>query len=228
MAEVKHIRTLRSKKLHPEHVKLINDAIRKNARGKEKDLHITYRKENGEVSERKVRPLAVKGKSLFVAHCHKRNAIRSFKVERISMIKSAFWEGFEKRSYDYKQEAKDLQERFSKRSKSTPIDMKKSLLWGSGLGSLGGGLIGALKGGHGSKQRLIGAGLGGLLGASLGGLTGAIASISSVLGIEEAKRIMSMPQKDRDVYLRSLARKNEISEQQYRDWSRDLRQEYHD
>lgn len=93
-----HIRTLRSKKLHPEHVKLINEAIRHNARGKEKDVHITYRKENGEVSERKVRPLAVKGKSLFVAHCHERNAIRSFRVERIGMVKSAFWDGFEKRA----------------------------------------------------------------------------------------------------------------------------------
>jgi hypothetical protein len=93
-----HIRTLRSKKLHPEHVKLINEAIRHNARGKEKDLHITYRKENGEESERKVRPLAVKGKSLFVAHCHERNAIRSFRVERIGMVKSAFWDGFEKRA----------------------------------------------------------------------------------------------------------------------------------
>lgn len=98
MAGTKHIRTLRSKKLHPEHVKLINEAIRHNARGKEKDLHITYRKENGEESERKVRPLAVKGKSLFVAHCHERNAIRSFRVERIGMVKSAFWDGFEKRA----------------------------------------------------------------------------------------------------------------------------------
>lgn len=98
MARSNHIRTLRSKKLHPEHVKLINEAIRHNMRGKEKDLHITYRKENGEESERKVRPLAVKGKSLFVAHCHERNAIRSFRVERIGMVKSAFWDGFEKRA----------------------------------------------------------------------------------------------------------------------------------
>jgi hypothetical protein len=98
MTPAKHIRTLRSKKLHPEHVKLINEAIRHNVRGKEKDLHITYRKENGEESERKVRPLAVKGKSLFVAHCHERNAIRSFRVERIGMVKSAFWDGFEKRA----------------------------------------------------------------------------------------------------------------------------------
>jgi len=98
MDKSKHIRTFRSKKLHPEHAKLLNDAIRRNARGGEHDVHITYRKENGEVSKRKVRPLAVKGKSLFVAHCHERNAIRSFRVERIDMIKSAFWEGFEKKA----------------------------------------------------------------------------------------------------------------------------------
>jgi hypothetical protein len=93
-----HIRTFRSKKLHPEHVKLINEAIRHNAKGKQKDIVISYKKENGEVSERKVRPFAVKDKSLFVAHCHERNAIRSFRVERISMVKQAFWNGFEKQS----------------------------------------------------------------------------------------------------------------------------------
>jgi hypothetical protein len=93
-----YIRTLRSKKLHPEHSKLINEAIRHNAKGGDKNLQISYKKENGEVSERKVKPLAVKGKNLFVAHCHERNAIRSFRVERIGMVKSAFWNGFEKRA----------------------------------------------------------------------------------------------------------------------------------
>lgn len=94
----KHIRTFRSKKLHPEHAKLINEAIRHNAKGGDRNLQISYKKENGEVSERKVKPLAVKGKSLFVAHCHERNAIRSFRVERINMVKQAFWNGFEKRA----------------------------------------------------------------------------------------------------------------------------------
>ena len=98
MADKKHIRTFRSKKLHPEHAKLLNEAIRKNARGGDHNVHISYVKADGTKSDRKVRPLAVKGKSLFVAHCHERNAIRSFKVERIDMIKKAFWEGFEKRA----------------------------------------------------------------------------------------------------------------------------------
>ena len=98
MADKKHIRTFRSKKLHPEHVKLINEAIRKNARGGDHNVHISYTKADGTKSDRKVKPLAVKGKSLFVAHCHERNAIRSFKVERIDMIKKAFWDGFEKQA----------------------------------------------------------------------------------------------------------------------------------
>lgn len=91
MIASKHTRTFRSKKLHPEHVKLLNEAIRKNARGGDHNVHISYTKADGSKSERKVRPLAVKGKSLFVAHCHERNAIRSFKVERIDMIKQAFF-----------------------------------------------------------------------------------------------------------------------------------------
>lgn len=93
-----HIRTFRSKKLHPEHTKLLNEAIRRNAKGGDQNVHISYRKPDGSLSDRKVKPLAVKGKSLFVAHCHKRNAIRSFRVERIEMIKQAFWDGFEKRA----------------------------------------------------------------------------------------------------------------------------------
>jgi hypothetical protein len=108
MTPHKHIRTFRSKKLHPEHAKLLNEAIRKNARGGEHNVHISYTKGDGTKSERKVKPLAVKGKSLFVAHCHERNAIRSFKVERISMVKQAFWDGFEKRAISTKYIAKGI------------------------------------------------------------------------------------------------------------------------
>jgi hypothetical protein len=90
MPEKKHIRTFRSKKLHPEHVKLLNEAIRRNAKGGDHNVHLTYVKGDGTRSERKVKPLSVKGKSLFVAHCHERDAIRSFRVERIEMIKKAF------------------------------------------------------------------------------------------------------------------------------------------
>ena len=90
MPERKHTRTFRSKKLHPEYVKLLNEAIRKNAKGGDHNVRITYRKETGEVSDRKIKPLGVKQKDLLLAHCHERNAVRSFKVGRISkMEKSA-------------------------------------------------------------------------------------------------------------------------------------------
>lgn len=95
----KHIRTFRSKKLHPEHVKILNEAIKKNAKGGDLNVTIKYNKPDGTVSERKIKPLGVKDKSLLLAHCHERNAIRSFRVERVSMIKQAFWSGFEKRAW---------------------------------------------------------------------------------------------------------------------------------
>lgn len=129
MLKTKHTRTLRSKKLHPEHVKLINEAIRHNVKGGDKNLHISYKKENGEVSERRVKPLAVKGKSLFVAHCHERNAIRSFRVERINMVKQAFWDGFFKRAYD------DVPAAPAAPAPSLPIDQKKASRFMSGFNS---------------------------------------------------------------------------------------------
>ena len=96
-----HVRTFRSKKLRPEHVKLLNEAIRKNVKGGDHNVQITYRKENGEVSKRRIKPLGVKQKDLLLAHCHERNAVRSFKIGRISkMEKSAFWDGFFKRAMD--------------------------------------------------------------------------------------------------------------------------------
>lgn len=216
-----HIRTFRSKKLHPEHVKLINEAIRHNAKGKEKDVHITYRKENGEVSERKVRPLAVKGKSLFVAHCHERNNIRSFRVERIQMVKRAFWEGFEKRSYDYAHEVGDLRNYYKDRSKETPYSKTKGSLVGAGIGGVGGALFGALaeanKGMLSKKKPLKGALAAGGIGAGVGGLLGLLSSITNKSEIEEAKRISKMSPKNQRDYLAHLARNDEIST---REWER--------
>lgn len=96
-----HIRTFRSKKLHPEHVKLLNAAIRRNVKGGDEHVHITYQDAKGQTTERKVKPLGVKDTKLLAAHCQKRDAIRSFKVERITMIKGAFWAGFEKRAEEH-------------------------------------------------------------------------------------------------------------------------------
>jgi hypothetical protein len=221
-----HIRTFRSKKLNPEHVKLLNEAIRHNARGKEKDVHITYRKENGEVSERKVRPLAVKGKSLFVAHCHNRDDIRSFRVERIKMIKSAFWDGFEKRAYNYEHESKELGKHYDSLSKETPYSKTKAGLIGAGIGGTLGAGIGAFKG----LPRSAGAGalIGGGIGAVGGGLMGVVSAIANKMGIEKAKEIVKMPVKERKEYLRHLARQHEISAQDAKEWSRDFGREMSD
>lgn len=78
------------------HARMLNSAIRSNRWGKDKTVHLKYRKANGEVVTRKVKPLTAKGMNL-VAHDHTRGAIRSFRIDRIeSMEKSAFWQGFEK------------------------------------------------------------------------------------------------------------------------------------
>ena len=212
----KHIRTFRSKKLHPEHAKLINEAIRKNARGGDHNVHISYTKADGTKSDRKVKPLAVKGKSLFVAHCHERNAIRSFKVERIDMIKKAFWDGFEKRAYNYDYETKELGKYYVGRSKNKPASKLKSSLIGAGVG-------GALGAGYGAAHSAgTGALIGGGIGALGGGFLGLLGAISDKLGIEEAKRIMKMPEGEREEYLRHLTRQNEISEKDAEEWSRDF------
>lgn len=222
-----HIRTFRSKKLHPEHVKILNEAIKKNAKGGDLNVTIKYNKPDGTVSERKIKPLGVKDKSLLLAHCHERNAIRSFRVERVSMIKQAFWSGFEKRAYDYKYEAKELNREYGARSKETPSSKSKSALIGAGIGAVGGGLLGM---GHGLSSSL-GAGLGALAGAgiggALGGLSGLFMAIAHKMGIEEAKRIMKMDPKKREEYLRHLARRNEITEAQRDEWNREFRRETH-
>lgn len=174
-----YIRTLRSKKLNPEHVEILNEAIRHNAKGGDKTVHISYKKENGEVSERKVRPLAVKGKSLFMAHCHERNAIRSFRVERINMVKHAFWDGFEKRA------ALSPEQRgaYEKELNDHYIKTRGNMAFKDGVaGAAVGGLLGVLDGLSASVlkgsvssipknvavQGLKGLGAGGLLGAGIG------------------------------------------------------------
>lgn len=131
---------------------------------------------------------------------------------------NGFWSGFEKRAYDYKQEAKELNEEYGARSKETPADKSKSALIGAGIGAGLGGFIGLGAGGPGV---LTGMGMGGLF----GGLMGLFSAISHKLGIEEAKRIMKMTPKARDEYLKSLARKNEISEAEHREWQREFRRE---
>ena len=64
----------------------------------QKSVHITYKKMNGRTVKRRISPLEVRG-GLVIAYDHKRDALRSFKHERIqNMEKAAFWDGFQKRA----------------------------------------------------------------------------------------------------------------------------------
>lgn len=168
MADKKHIRTFRSKKLDAEHVKLLNDAIRKNVKGGDVSVHISYKKENGIATDRCVKPLGVKGTSLLLAHCKNRDALRSFRLERIGMVKSAFWSGFEKRAtldpetrsayekemYDWNREHTNFSGNF------------KRLLPAVAAGALLGGAHGKVTGGS-----LLGGAAAGSAATALGGAT---------------------------------------------------------
>jgi len=127
-----------------------------------------------------------------------------------------FWDGFEKRSYDYAQEVRDLGEHYKQRSKEPPYSKTKGGLVGAGIGGLGGAALGALtavpKGMRGKVNRGKGAIIGGLLGLGIGGLGGIFSAIENKLGIEEAISIAKMPPARKKDYLASLARRGEISE----------------
>lgn len=76
------------------HAKWLNTAIKSNKWGKDRNVQLKYRKANGEVVLRKVKPLGAKG-AVLVAHDHHRDAVRSFRLDRIeAMEKNAFWRGF--------------------------------------------------------------------------------------------------------------------------------------
>lgn len=81
------------------HTSFINRLVKHNKKdGEKRHAHITYKKLNGRTVKRKVTPLEVRG-GLMIAHDHKRDALRSFKLERIkAMEKSAFWIGFTKQA----------------------------------------------------------------------------------------------------------------------------------
>lgn len=89
-----HIRTFRSKKLNPDHVKLLNQAIRNNSQGKNHNIVISYRKPTGEVTKRSIKPISVRGTKQLGAHCNLRDSFRTFRVDRIESVKQAFWRGF--------------------------------------------------------------------------------------------------------------------------------------
>jgi hypothetical protein len=145
----------------------------------------------------------------------------------------SFWIGFEKRAYDYAQEAKDQERLESWNSKRTPYTKTKGGLVGAGVGAGLGALIGGITGRNNAIEGgRVGAGLGALIGlgggAAVGGLLGVAAAISNKLGIAESKRIMAMEPAERKTYLQSLARQDEISEREAHDWDRDARKEEND
>lgn len=79
--------------------KWLNTAIKSNKWGKERTVHLSYRKANGELVSRKVKPLGAKDQIL-IAHDYHRDGVRSFRLDRIqSMEKHAFWDGFERQAH---------------------------------------------------------------------------------------------------------------------------------
>lgn len=106
-----------------------------------------------------------------------------------------------KQAYDYAHEVKEYQEYAKERQNDEPIGVLPAIGTGAALGAGVGGIAAAHMRGPLLKASL--------LGAALGGLFGFGASKLSEGDIDESKRIMGMPKKDRDSYLRSLARKDE-------------------
>lgn len=135
------------------------------------------------------------------------------------------WDAFEKRAYSYAHETRELGRDYSENAKRTPIGGIKSSLVGAGIGAVGGGLLGAV---HGASRgsAMAGGALGALLGGGFGAGMGALSAMADKLGIEESKRIMAMPKKEREEYLQHLAREGEITSQEARDWRRVHFQEF--
>ena len=89
-----------TKKIEREypHAPYLNTKIRSNRRGKERKAKLLYTKANGDTVNRTVKPLSAKG-NVLIAHDYERDAIRSFRIDRIrSMEKTAFFNGFEKKA----------------------------------------------------------------------------------------------------------------------------------
>lgn len=113
---------------------------------------------------------------------------------------NSFFEGFEKRAYEYEWEARQLEERAAKRQHDRPPHLGKAMGIGAGVG----GGLGALAGNPVGGTR--GALIGGLAGASLGAVAGLGRHLGEKKNIQEARRTMSMPSDVRNMYLKHQAR----------------------
>lgn len=118
----------------------------------------------------------------------------------------AFWNGFEKRAYDYDYEARVLKKELEESAQKKPLSKLKGGLVGAGLGGVTGALFGA------ADRAVPGAFAGGAAGMAVGGLAGVLRAIAQKRGIEEAKRVLAMPPKEQKEYLRYLARTGEDEE----------------
>jgi hypothetical protein len=136
-----------------------------------------------------------------------------------------FWSGFIKSAYDFEHEARRSEQHYDYQSKRTnPMSKVKAALYTGLAGALLGGAGGALHDNF-KGNRLLGGALGAGLGALAGGGLGILTAMVDKLGIETAKRIMAMPKKERDAYLKYLAYQNEITDKEYKDWSKELAEE---
>lgn len=77
-----------SKQFNPAYTKAVNSAIRKNFKGNETPITLDYTKANGEKVQRKITPYTAKGGNILVGYDHKRDAIRSFRMDRVDQILS--------------------------------------------------------------------------------------------------------------------------------------------
>lgn len=105
---------------------------------KKKTFQITYKKLNGRTVKRKIDPSSMRGNTV-VAFDHKRNAVRSFKVERIQgMNKVAFLQGFYKQAglVSYVKETKNKNIQFGKdeKEKINPAAERLALKYNTGSG----------------------------------------------------------------------------------------------
>lgn len=86
-AERKPPKYFYSKKLDAGHVKSLNKSIKRNFKGTHSPVTLKYTKANGEQVTRKVTPYTAKHKGkVMVGYDHHRQAVRSFRVDRIGSM----------------------------------------------------------------------------------------------------------------------------------------------
>lgn len=75
-----------SKKFDSSHVKTINKAMKQNYKGVPTKITIEYKKNNGTQVRRTISPYTSKNGNLLVAYDHDRDALRSFRLDRLQSL----------------------------------------------------------------------------------------------------------------------------------------------